>query len=181
MEWPLKSKAIPSNLLCSRNGQFLWPKLWGNFIDCLRVHDAEDPERWEEACSTLATTAPCLDSMCHWVPPALLGYPKVGMPHIIQKLDHFGTGTICVGGAPHFRKPSFICASDCWAGSRSWWGHCRLGVSQGERPVDWSTVLLDAQPPWTRKTTNHQQAIWGFPRMGVPYLIAGWFMMENPI
>lgn len=22
----------------------------GNFIDCLRVHDAEDPERWEEAC-----------------------------------------------------------------------------------------------------------------------------------
>ena len=26
----------------------------GNFIDCLRVHDAEDPDRWEEACGNLA-------------------------------------------------------------------------------------------------------------------------------
>eukprot|EP00913_Durusdinium_trenchii_P009353 g8790.t1 len=35
-------------------------RLQRNFIDCLRVHDAEDPERWEEACGPTGAVATLL-------------------------------------------------------------------------------------------------------------------------
>lgn len=43
--WDYRKEGTEESLRQSRQ------RLQRNFIDCLRVHDAEDPERWEETCS----------------------------------------------------------------------------------------------------------------------------------
>ncbi|CAE6917203.1 pld1 [Symbiodinium natans] len=44
--WDYRKEGVEESLRQSRR------RLQRDFIDCLRIHDAEDPDRWEEACSS---------------------------------------------------------------------------------------------------------------------------------
>ncbi|CAK9081694.1 unnamed protein product [Durusdinium trenchii] len=52
--WDYRKEGTEESLRQSRQ------RLQRNFIDCLRVHDAEDPERWEEACGPTGAVATLL-------------------------------------------------------------------------------------------------------------------------